>query len=219
MRPMTDSSVTPAPPASCTARSTIRQVASLMKTLAREDSSVPFKPPITWAATCHSSARQATSSISLSAMSCWAMPRDPSGAPKRAPPPPRPRQGAVVRAPGRAEPAHAVRQPGRHQPDLGVREAAAGFAEHRVIAHERLAQPHVAVPADGARVDGPHPVPDLPAGIAGVDEEHARALWCARALRLGHDDREPGAIRAGDEVLVAVQQPAASHLAGRGDQC
>ena len=38
-----------------------------------------------------------------------------------------------------------------HQPDLGMRETAAGLAQHRVIADERLAQLHLAVPADGAR--------------------------------------------------------------------
>src|ERR1700691_1083700 len=89
-------------------------------------------------------------------------------------------------------------------------EPAARLSEHRIVADERLAQPHLAVSSDGAVVDGPHPLPHLPAGILGVEEEHGRAF-----LRLCHDDGERGAIRAGDEVLVAVEHPAAWYLSRR----
>ena len=99
-----------------------------------------------------------------------------------------------------------------------MRETAARLPQHRIIAHERLAQLHPGVPADSAGVDGPHPVPDLPARIAGVDEEHARAFRGVRALRPGHDDREPGTVRASNEMLVTVQQPAARDFARHSPQ-
>jgi hypothetical protein len=99
-----------------------------------------------------------------------------------------------------------------------MRETAARLAQHRVITHERLAQPHLAVPADGTRIDGPHPVPDLPAGIAGINQEHGRALGRTRPIGFGHHDREPGPVRAGDEVLVTVQPPAARDLTGHRRQ-
>ena len=149
----------------------------------------------------------------MSAICCWAMPRSASREPKssrRA----RPGQRDVVSAPGRAEPAHAVGQPGGREPDLGVGEAAADLAQHRVVGTNSVAQLDRTVPADGRRVDGAQVLADLPARVVRVDQEHRRALGCADPLR-GHDDRERRAVGAGDQVLVAVDDPAAVDLPAR----
>ena len=87
----------------------------------------------------------------------------------------RPPERDIVRPPGGAEPAHAMCQPGGREPDLGMSEPAARFSEHLIVTDERLAQPHPAVSSDGGGVDGPHPLPHLPAVVVGVDEEHGRA--------------------------------------------
>ena len=109
-------------------------------------------------------------------------------------------------------------QPGGHQPDLRVGEPAARLTQHRIVGHEQVPQPDVAVPADRARVDGAHPAPDLPAGVVRVDQEHGGALGGAGPLGPGHDDREPGPVRARDELLVTVQHPAAVRAPGGGAQ-
>jgi hypothetical protein len=103
-----------------------------MNTLARDDSSVPFMPSVTCATVCHSSARDAASSISFGDELSWPGPgtssawRRTAGVQQRAA---GPRRGAL----GRAQPAHAVGQPGG--PAGPARsEAAARRTEHRVVA-------------------------------------------------------------------------------------
>ena len=60
---------------------------------------------------------------------------------------------------------------------------------------------------------------DLDAGRAARSEEHRGASRLARLpAGAGHDDVERGAVRTGDEPLVAVDQPPSVDLRGRGRQ-
>ena len=103
--------------------------------------------------------------------------------------------GDVVRAPRRAQPAHAMRQPRRRQPHLGVAEPLARFAENVAGRHAQVVEPHHRVAAGESLVQAVHGAHDLDAGLVHVGEEHGRRA----VLALRHDDGEAGALGAGDE--------------------
>ena len=123
-------------------------------------------------------------------------------------------RGDVVRAPRRAQPAHAMRQPRRRQPHLGVAEALARLAQDVARRHAQIVEPHHRVAAREGLVQAVHRAHDLDARLVHVGEEHRRRA----VLALRHDDGEARAIRAGDEPLVAVDHPVIAVLHRRGVQ-
>ena len=58
--------------------------------------------------------------------------------------------GDVVRAPRRAEPAHAMGQPRWRQPHLGIAEALARLAQNVARRHAKLVEPTTACPPANA---------------------------------------------------------------------
>ena len=104
-------------------------------------------------------------------------------------------RGDVVRAPRRAEPAHAMRQPRRRKPHLRVPEALAELAQNVARGHAQIIEAHHGVAAGESLVEAVHGAHDLDARLVHVGEEHRRRA----ILALGHDDREAGALSAGDE--------------------
>ena len=189
MRSTSVSPVTPWPPSTCTQRSTTRQIASEQNTLAIEDSVVPRAPWSSSQAVCQIDRRLMRMSISLSA----SMKPTPSWLTSFAPNTSRSlrvARGDVVRAPRRAEPAHAMRQPRRRQPHLRVAKALARLAENIAGRHAQIVEPHHRVAAGERLVEAVHGAHDLDARLVHVGQEHRRGA----VLALRHDDGEGGAV-------------------------
>ena len=205
--------VTPSPPASCIARSITRKAASETKTLATDVSCARRAPGVerlrrradqraARVEVDHRVGDEALGEAEL--LEPGAEHLALGGAVER----------DVERPPGEAQPAHAVRQPRGPEPDLRVAEALPHLAEHRVVpattqSRKRTSQ----CPPANTRVGRLHVAADLEAGVAGVDEEHRRALRRAR-----HADGEGRAVGAGDEPLVAVDHPAVAVAPRRGGE-
>ncbi len=90
-------------------------------------------------------------------------------------PAPRVVDGDIVRAPRRAEPAHAMREPRRRQSDLRVSEALADLAEDIARRNAQIVEPHDTVAARKARVEAVHRALDDDAGRVHVRQEHRGA--------------------------------------------
>jgi hypothetical protein len=117
---------------------------------------------------------------------------------------------------GLADPAHAVGQAGRPQPVLAQQVALAPPTEHL-----RGMQPEV-VDADLAVVvaagEGVHVAHDLPAFVGQVDQERriGRLGQLGIVLRAGDEDGELRPAGAGDEPLVALDDPLVAVGVGAG---
>ena len=75
------------------------------------------------------------------------------------------------------------------------------------------------MPADHRAVQSCDVPTDLDSGGVGGGEKHRRpAVGAGLARGAGHDDEEPGAVGPGDEVLAAVDRPAAVGLDRAGRQ-
>jgi hypothetical protein len=118
--------------------------------------------------------------------------------------------GDVVRAAGGAEPAHAMGETRRGEPRLGIAEPLADAAEDGGFRHPHAVEADDAVAAGHVLVERVEYAPDLDAWRVHRDEEHRRAGGAERvAVVLRHDDREPGADRAGDQPFLAVDDEVA----------
>ncbi|PAV67246.1 hypothetical protein WR25_02371 [Diploscapter pachys] len=122
--------------------------------------------------------------------------------------------GDVVGTTRGAEPAHAVGQPCRRQTHLGVAEALADLAEHIARRDAQVVETQLPVATGEAavqRVQLPFVDDALTPHVA---EEHGRRA----VLHARHDDREIGAVSAGDQPLAAVDQVIVAIAGGRGAQ-
>ena len=105
-----------------------------------------------------------------------------------------------------------MRQPRGRQPDLGVTKSFAGLAQNIRGRHAQVVEPHHRVTAGEGAVQAVHGADDLDAGLVHVGQEHGRVT----VLALRHDDREGGAVGAGDEPFFAVDDVMIAVLARRG---
>ena len=117
--------------------------------------------------------------------------------------------GDVVRAPRRAEPAHAVRQPRRRQPHLRVAEALAELAED--VGRPARAGPRTRTTAWPPVKQRVHVSIVRSMRMPGRSMS-ARNMVARPSSMLRHDDREARAIGAGDEPLAAVDHPVVAVL-------
>lgn len=111
-------------------------------------------------------------------------------------------RGHIVGTAGGAEPAHAVGEAGGGEPDLGVAEALAELAEDGGGGQAKALDAQHGVAAWEALVEAIHLADEMDAGRWQIGEEHGGGA----VLASGHDDREGGAVSAGGEPFLAVQQ-------------
>ena len=109
-----------------------------------------------------------------------------------------------------AVPAHAMRQASGRQADLRIFEAFAALAQHLVGGNPQIVDADGGVAARHGAVDGVGHAFDGDGRIGQIDQEQAGAL-----LRLGHDNADLGALRAGDEGLAAIDHPVVAIGPGR----